>query len=158
MNSDNVHSQGLPKGVPAAAIIALAAIICLFASSFSCRESVAVQTNSAAASPKEIDSLDAVVPPPAKNPIEITPTSTGEEVFNSRCATCHLPEKGISKYHGEQWENIIGRMIQKEGGLFTPQLAEKVYEYLYNRTKLPEDPPYEDVVAGRSHFQTPATE
>jgi mono/diheme cytochrome c family protein len=155
MDSGKAHRRELFSRVPAALIIALLAFICLLASSFSCRENIAVQTNNPQFKPTEIDSLDAVVPPPRKDPMEITPASTGEEIYYSRCSTCHIPEKKIDKYRGEQWEAVIGRMIRKEGALFTPQLAEKVYEYLYNRTKRPEDPPFEEVVAGRSHFEAP---
>ncbi len=124
-----------------------------FISSFSCSDSVMVPTEQQGAASQEIKSLDDKIQPPPSNSIDLTPTATGEDVFLSRCSTCHEPDYHINKYHGEQWEMVIGRMIKKEGALFTPQLAEKVYQYLYDRTKHPDDPPFEEVVKGRSHFE-----
>jgi hypothetical protein len=124
-----------------------------FVSAFSCTEAVTIPTDEPSATTNEISSLDDKIQPPPRNSIELSPTSTGEEVFYSRCATCHNPEQKIDKYHGEQWEMIIGRMIEKDGAMFTPELAEKVYQYLYDRTKHPDDPPFEEVIKGRSHFE-----
>ena len=129
-----------------------------FVSASSCEESVTVPTDGSSATSGDIKSLEDKVQPPPANSIELSPLSTGEEIFYSRCATCHNPEQKIDKYHGEQWEYVIGRMIEKEGAMFTPQLAEKVYQYLYNRTKRPEDPPYEEVIKGRSHFDNAGSE
>lgn len=90
--------------------------------------------------------------------LDITPSSSGEEIWRNRCSTCHVPEYRIDKYHGEQWEFVIGRMIKMEGAMFTPELAEMVYEYLYNRTKRPGDPPFEEVIKGRSQFEVDSDE
>lgn len=124
-----------------------------FISAFSCNESVMVPTEQQGAMTQEIKSLDDKIQPPPSNSIDLTPTATGEDVFLSRCSTCHEPDYKVNKYRGEQWEMVIGRMIKKEGALFTPQLAEKVYQYLYDRTKQPDDPPFEEVIKGRSHFE-----
>jgi len=102
--------------------------------------------------PDEIQSLDDPVSQSKPPPYEVTPTSSGEDVWFARCGKCHEAEKGLDRYRGEQWEFIIGRMIQKEGAMFTPQLAEKVYRYLYERTKKADDPPFDEVIKGRSHF------
>ncbi|MEP0814545.1 MAG: hypothetical protein HRF49_07765 [bacterium] len=79
-----------------------------------------------------------------------------EEIWRNRCGECHAPEVGLDKYKGEQWEFVIAKMIKKENAHFTPQLAEKVYEYLYERTKNPGDPPFSEVIAGRSQWSTEA--
>lgn len=107
-------------------------------------------------SEKQISGLDDVAAPKVEKQIpgmDLSPTSSGEEIWRARCGTCHVPDYRINKYKGEDWEYVINRMIKMEGAMFTPKLAEKVYEYLYNRTKRPDDPPFEEVIKGRSHFE-----
>lgn len=138
------------KGAPKALWTIFIAVLAMAA--LSCNP---VDTNSGDSETK-ISGLDDVVTPKEDKKIpgmDITPTSSGEEIWRSRCSTCHAHDYRIDKYKGEDWEYVINRMIKMEGAMFTPQLAEKVYEYLYNRTKRPDDPPFEEVIKGRSHFE-----
>ncbi len=142
----NANIKDFPRAI-LAVLIAIAA-----AAALSCNP---VDTN-AGDSDKQIAGLDDVAAPKVEKQIpgmDISPTSSGEEIWRSRCGTCHAPDYRIDKYKGEDWEYVINRMIKMEGAMFTPQLAEKVYEYLYNRTKRPDDPPFEEVIKGRSHFE-----
>ena len=85
---------------------------------------------------------------------ELPPNATGEDVWRNRCGECHAPEKGLDKFHGEQWEYVIAQMIAKPDAHFTPKLAQLVYEYLYKRTRKPGDPPWDEVIAGKSQWST----
>lgn len=101
----------------------------------------------------EVASLDDPVEKPGKIDTDnILPTSSGEEVWRVRCGQCHDPEFGLDKFQGEDWEFIIGREIKRGDAHFTPELSQKVYRYLYNRTKEQDDPPFEEIIRGKSQF------
>ena len=130
------------------AFIALA----VFFSALSCNGCGTVPTNEYDPPGSGIPNLNDPAPKQKADAVPLPVDATPEQVWRNRCGECHAPEFGIGKYKGEQWEPVIAKMIAKEDAHFTPKLAEQVYKYLYERTKNDGDPPWSEVIAGRSQF------